>query len=158
MPVQNLVAREHSLVMRRADVAEIVDLRHRVLRKGLPREEAVFEGDELADNWHFGAFDEVDHAVCCATFHRSQWNGRAAWQLRGMATDAAYRNKGVGRAVLGFAESILLVESPIRVLWCNGRIKAIQFYESLGWKIASELFDIPTAGPHYKMVKELGVS
>jgi hypothetical protein len=30
---------------------------------------------------------------------------------------------------------------------------AIGFYQKLGWKIESEEFEIPTAGPHFKIAK-----
>ena len=42
-------------------------------------------------------------------------------------------------------------ETKIQMFWCNARLAAIPFYKKLGWKIASELFEIPTAGPHYRM-------
>jgi len=42
-----------------------------------------------------------------------------------------------------------------RLLWCNARVPAVGFYESLGWRVVSERFEIPTAGPHVKMVRRL---
>jgi GNAT superfamily N-acetyltransferase len=139
----------------RATLADIVDLRHRVLRFGLPREAAIFDGDDRATSRHFAAF-YTDRVVTCATFHENQWQGEPAWQLRGMATEEAFRSKGVGRALLAFAESALRRERPeICRLWANARVPAARFYQSLGWEIASEIFDIPTAGPHYRMTKPL---
>jgi GNAT superfamily N-acetyltransferase len=146
---------DHStLTLRRAEADELIDLRHRVLRAGLPRTDAVFPGDDLPTSRHFGAFDEAA-AVCCATFHQSEYKGEAAWRLRGMATDEKFRGRGVGREVLKFSEDTLLAEDPIRLFWCNARIAAVKFYQSQGWEIVSELFDIPTAGPHHQMVKRL---
>ena len=143
-----------TLSIRSAKAEELVDLRHRVLRVGLPREEAIFPGDDLPGSRHFGAFDE-ESAVCCATFHRSEYEGELAWRLRGMATDEGFRSQGVGREVLKYAEEALLADDPIRLLWCNARIAAVRFYQSQGWGIVSELFDIPTAGLHHRMVKRL---
>jgi GNAT superfamily N-acetyltransferase len=134
---------------------EIADLRHRILRPGLPRESAIFPGDALPTSQHFGAFDG-SNAVCCATFHLEPWQGEPAWRLRGMATDDAFRSKGVGRALLNFAEEMVINENPIRLFWCNARTPAARFYQSLDWKIVSDVFEIPTAGPHYVMVKRLG--
>ena len=37
----------------------------------------------------------------------------------------------------------------------NARIAAVPFYQSMGWKIVSELFDIPTAGMHHRMIKRM---
>ena len=139
--------------IRRATLADIADLRHRVLRVGLPRESAIFTGDDLPGTRHFAAF-YTDRAVSCASFHENPWQAEPAWQLRGMATDDAFRSKGVGRALLAFAESSLRQErSDIHRLWANARVPAVRFYQSLGWAIASEMFDIPTAGPHFRMTK-----
>jgi GNAT superfamily N-acetyltransferase len=152
---RSLIVDDRPLTIRRAVADEIVDLRHRVLRSGLPRESAIFPGDELPTSRHFGAFDGPK-AVCCATFHLEPWQGEPAWRLRGMATDDNFRGKGVGRALLNFAEEIVISENPIRLFWCNARTPAAQFYQSLDWKIVSDVFEIPTAGPHYVMVKRLG--
>ena len=40
-------------------------------------------------------------------------------------------------------------------LWCNARIAALDFYESVGFKTKGELFDIEIIGPHYYMYKEI---
>jgi GNAT superfamily N-acetyltransferase len=143
--------------LRGARADEIVDLRHAELRQGLPRNEAIFPGDELPTTRHYGAFcDGV--AVGCATLLQSQWEAEPAWQLRGMATTPAFRGKGLGRAVLSLMErEFQAAGHPDRetVLWCNARTPAVGFYEAMGWRVVSDTFEIPTAGPHVKMVKRL---
>lgn len=154
-----------AVLLRQLPVEQIVDLRHRVLRAGLPREAAMFEKDHAAGTLHFGAIAHTDGkaaagetVVSCATFHPDQWESAPAWRLRGMATESAYRGRGVGRALLGFAETVLVRASPAAtVLWCNARVPAVRFYESLGWTVMSPEFDVPTAGPHHVMVKRLDV-
>ena len=134
---------------------EIVDLRHVMLRQGLPREAAVFPADELSSSYHFGAFTPDAKNIGCATFHWSEWEGEPAWRLRGMATLTGFQKFGVGRALLGFAEETIRGESPVRLLWCDARTPAAPFYERQGWRVVSEEFFIPTAGPHFKMVKRM---
>ena len=145
---------QHRVDFRLAQPDELIDLRHRVLRQGLPRQEAIFPGDDQPSSRHFGAFTG-SRIICCATFHLEDWQNQPAWRLRGMATEEAFRSRGVGRELLACAEQVLRNAGPIRQLWCNARVPAARFYQSLGWMIASEMFDIPTAGPHYKMVKKL---
>ena len=143
------------LDLRRARVEELISLRHEVLRHGLPRDAAIFDGDDAPTSRHYGAFDNGT-AVGCATLMLNQWDGEPAWQVRGMATDERFRGRGLGAALLRMAEAELLGErSPVRVLWCNARVPAIRFYEKLGWAVRCEPFDIPTAGPHVKMTKRL---
>jgi len=146
--------------IRRAALDEILDLRHAILRAGLPREAAIFPGDELSTSRHYGAFagpGATARTVGCATFHLNQCDGAPAWQLRGMATDAEHRRQGLGRAMLAVAERDLLLDPAVpRQLWCNARVPAVKFYQALGWTVVSETFEIPTAGPHVKMVREAG--
>ena len=41
------------------------------------------------------------------------------------------------------------------MLWANCRTPAAVFYSKAGWIKVSDEFEIPTAGPHFKMVRRL---
>ena len=41
------------------------------------------------------------------------------------------------------------------LLWCNARIKAVPFYQSVGFQEIGDLFDIKDIGPHYYMYKRI---
>jgi GNAT superfamily N-acetyltransferase len=140
--------------IRQTEFTRIVDLRHAILRTGMPREAAIFAGDDAPATRHYGAFTG-ERNVGCATFHLNEFEGVSAWQLRGMATDAGLRGKGVGAALLRFGEEELLAASPERIFWCNARTPAVPFYEKQGWWTCSDEFIVETAGPHYKMVKRI---
>jgi GNAT superfamily N-acetyltransferase len=141
--------------VRRATAAEVIDLRHAVLRAGLPRESALFPGDERPDAIHVVGEAPDGRIVGCVTLHPSRWKDAPAWQLRGMATDAAVRGTGVGRAMLDVVEREVRSPSPILQLWCNARVAAAGFYQRAGWAMESEQFEIPSAGPHVRMSKRL---
>ena len=150
---------EAEVNIRRASLEEILDLRHVVLRAGLPRESAIFPGDDVPSSRHYGAFvagASQPRTVGCATFHLNQWEGAPAWQLRGMATSDDFRKRGLGRAMLEVADREFLADpSAPRQLWCNARVPAMGFYQLLGWAVVSEPFEIPTAGPHVRMVRRI---
>jgi len=142
----------------RVSVEMILDLRHRILRAGLPKDSANFPGDEIPSTWHLAVFDlplNNATAITCASFMLNSYQEQPAWQLRGMATDNAYQGKGLGGELLRCGETLIAADSNVRLFWCNARVPAIRFYEKHGWKIDSEEFAIPTAGPHRKMVKSL---
>jgi predicted GNAT family N-acyltransferase len=141
----------------RVSIDVIVDLRHRMLRAGLPREAAQIPGDDLPSTRHVAVFSSAeDNApLSCASFMLNSYNGEPAWQLRGMCTDSAHQSKGFGGKLLACAESEIVRESNVPLFWCNARVPALRFYERHGWKVDSDEFDIPTAGPHRKMVKRL---
>jgi GNAT superfamily N-acetyltransferase len=67
-----------------------------------------------------------------------------------MATAPGWQGRGVGRSLLQYAEALLAGD---RLWWCNARASAIGFYERQGWTVVSEVFDIPTAGPHRRMIR-----
>lgn len=134
---------------------EVIDLRWRVLRAGLPREAAIFPGDDAPTTLH--AVAEISGTIgCCATVMLEPHNGADAFRLRGMATDENHRGLRLGRAVLTLLETESQKLRPTRLLWCNARIGAVRFYQSQGWQVVSETpYDIPTAGLHHTMVKRL---
>lgn len=141
----------------RVKVEEILSLRHRVLREGLPLETARFDGDDEPNTWHFGVYLASEEgrsrgeAIGCASFVLNSLDGEPAWQLRGMATDAGYRGQGIGGMMLAFTEETLMREG-VRLFWCNARLGAVSFYEMHGWSCISETFEIPTVGLHRKML------
>jgi GNAT superfamily N-acetyltransferase len=141
-------------------IGEIIGLRHRVLRPGLPLKEASFDGDDKYSTWHIGTFlldkyGDRGPAVCCASFMLNSFDNQEAWQLRGMATDPAYEGRGLGTSLLTFAGVTIPSNSGIKLFWCNARLAYVDFYEKRGWRCVSDVFDIPTVGPHRKMIKNL---
>ena len=141
------------MIIRKITGADVIDLRHAVLREGLPRETAVFPGDDDPNARHYGAF-ENGRLIGCVTLHPSKWQALPAFQLRGMAVVPDLRSRGIGAAMIEFLERDLN-DNPVRQLWCNARVPAANFYRRLGWQIVSEIFEIPTAGPHVRMTKRL---
>ena len=134
---------------------EVIDLRHAVLRAGLPRETAIFSGDDAPQTVHVVALDN-DDIVGCATMIPSAWEGQKAWQLRGMAVAPQLQRSGVGGLMLKELQRIAQhAAGDVRLMWCNARTPAVPFYERHGWTIVSDEFVIQTAGPHYKMTLKL---
>jgi predicted GNAT family N-acyltransferase len=142
----------------RLSIAEIIDLRHRLLRTGMPPETAQFPGDNDASTWHMGVFysssaDTKASLVSCGSFMLNSYKEESAWQLRGMCTESGFQGQGFGGKLLECAEAAIVAKSKVSHFWCNARVPAIPFYQKHGWTIDSEEFDIPTAGPHRKLVK-----
>lgn len=143
---------ESGVEVRPAKIEEILDLRWRILRAGLPKSAARFEGDDEPTARHFAAVKD-GRVVGCLTMLQREWNDQPAWQLRGMAVDPICQKSGIGRRLLQAVEQMALTEPYSFQLWCNARSPARAFYEKNGWHVQSGEFDIPTAGPHFKMEK-----
>ena len=136
---------------------ETIPLRHAILRAGLARETAIFPGDEAPTSRHFGAFVE-GRLVGIATIHFVPLLDRPglppAYQVRGMATAEEARGQGVGSALLAACVAEAL-RAGGQFLWCNARTPAAGFYSRHGFKATGGVFEIPTAGPHYRMIRPL---
>jgi GNAT superfamily N-acetyltransferase len=77
------------------------------------------------------------------------------WRVRGMATVREARGRGAGSAVLHALVEHAIDHGATRV-WCNARTAALNLYQRAGFVIASDLFEPPHIGPHYRM--ELAVA
>jgi GNAT superfamily N-acetyltransferase len=154
-----MVRRPH-IEIRRVDVEEILDLRRRMLRAGLPPDSARFDGDQAATTLHLAAFKVAasgsaeGHPLACLSLILNSFMGEPAWQLRGMAVDRAHQRRGLGAELLAQAEETA-AEGKASLLWCNARVPAADFYEKQGWTIVSDVFENPIAGPHVKMKKRI---
>lgn len=135
--------------------AETIAVRWPILRPGFPRETAIFDGDDAPQTLHFGSF--LDGQLCgVASIYFVRLPERPtvqnAWQLRGMATLPEVRGAGAGRALLAGCEAAAH-SSGAALIWCNARVAAAEFYRKHGWDILGAEFDIPTVGPHYRMMR-----
>jgi GNAT superfamily N-acetyltransferase len=145
-----------AIIVRPARTEELIDLRHAILRAGLGRDAAYFEGDDEPSTCHFAAVEPGSGPLIgIATILRRDWLGQPAWQLRGMAVEPGSQRKGIGRILLAAIEEHVRADAATGRLWCNARTPAIGFYTTCGWLAVSEVFVIETAGPHVRMTKLL---
>lgn len=125
-------------------------LRSRILRPGQAFEANLYPSDHLGV--HFGLF-EAGRLISVVTAHpeeSARFPGSGHWRIRGMATEVECQNRGLGLKVLLH----LLAwgrQKGIPLFWCNARERAISFYERQGFRVESELFDLPNIGPHKTM-------
>ncbi|MDR0325920.1 MAG: GNAT family N-acetyltransferase [Oscillospiraceae bacterium] len=132
------------------------DIRHIVLRQGLPRESCYWDTDKLPGVFHLGGWVE-SRQTGVATFQPEPYPEEPdtpAYRLRGMAVLPEARGRGVGTLML-LAGTDRVKQMGIGLLWCDARIGAVDFYLRHGWERHGELFEIPTAGPHYRMIRAM---
>lgn len=142
------------IIIRRGNTEEIIDLRHEILRTGLPRELAHFDGDAEPATIHVVA-ELHGKIVGCATILRRPWNNEPAWQLRGMAVSRSMQGAGIGSRLLIEIERIAAAEHFSQQFWANARVPAKKFYQHHGWTVVSDEFMVEHAGPHVKITKTI---
>jgi len=132
------------------------ELRRIVLKKNQPDSEFFYPGDDDSLTFHGGLFYNNKLIACASMFKQEHpfKNLENSWRLRGMAVDFNYQRKGYGNKVLSFCiENIKLHNA--KILWCNARLEAVDFYKKYGFQIVSDLFEITNIGPHYVMEIDL---
>ncbi|WP_442844604.1 GNAT family N-acetyltransferase [Leeuwenhoekiella sp. H156] len=144
-----------SLQIRQITAAETFAVRHPVLRVGKPEESCAMPGDDAEDTLHFGLFDaeRLIGVVSLMNNSKPQFTGKQ-YQLRGMAVLAEYQGQKLGNLLVDEAEKHLQNQG-VELLWCNARIKALNFYLRKGFNIEGEPFEIENVGTHYLLFKKL---
>ncbi|MDX1936779.1 MAG: GNAT family N-acetyltransferase [Flavihumibacter sp.] len=128
---------------------QMVQLRMDILRKplGLTLTEAELEKEK--SEVLIGAFEEEKMLGCCMLIKE----GEGTVRLRQMAVLNNLQGKGIGRALMIFAENIAR-DMGYKRLTMHARKTALGFYEKLGYKVCSDEF-IEVTLPHFVMEKNL---
>lgn len=72
------------------------------------------------------------------------------WRVRGMAALPQARGRGAGTAVLGALLDHARADGA-SAAWCTARTSAQRLYERMGFKVVSDEFEVPDAGPYVVM-------
>ncbi len=132
--------------------AAIIGHRIAVLEANGAEAETAFIEDADPESIHLSASIAGVGVVGCASYLPSWWERRPAWRLRGMAVATPHRGLGIGSGLLGAMERELQAGDSSRPLaWCTARLAAVGFYERMGWRAASTIFDAGWAGPSIVM-------
>ncbi|HXO77651.1 MAG TPA: GNAT family N-acetyltransferase [Puia sp.] len=128
---------------------QMVNLRNEILRKPLGLSFDKEELDKEKDDILMGAFEDDKLLGCCLLTRMDAFTVR----LRQMAVPNNMQGKGVGRALMIFAENIAR-DLGYRKLCMHARQTAVGFYQKLGYSISGEPFEEVTI-QHYIMEKAL---
>jgi predicted GNAT family N-acyltransferase len=128
---------------------EMIRLRNEVLRKPLG---LTFNPEELEkekQNLHIAAYEDDQMLGCCMLVEEEPEMVR----LRQMAVINDLQGKGVGRALMQFAEN-LARDRGYKKITMHARKNALGFYEKMGYRKIGKEFEEITI-PHFVMEKEL---
>ena len=128
---------------------QMVNLRYNILRKPLGLNFTPEELEKEKDEVLIGAFEDDLLLGCCMLVKIDDKTMR----LRQMAVPNNLQGKGVGRALMSFAENISR-DLGYKKIMMHARKSAIGFYEKFGYRISGDEF-IEITVPHFKMEKTL---
>jgi len=128
---------------------QMVTLRNEILRRPLGLQFTPEELEKEKEEILIGAFEEEKMLGCCMLIMEAPNSVR----LRQMAVLNNLQGKGIGRALMQFAENIAR-DRGFQKITMHARKTAIGFYEKLGYRISGQEFEEVTI-PHYIMEKML---
>ncbi len=128
---------------------QMVKLRDDLLRKPLGISFTPNELESEKDNMLIAAFEEEEMLGCCMLVEEKPGTVR----LRQMAVLNDLQGKGIGRALMGFAEN-LARDRGYKMISMHARKGTVLFFEKMGYKVAGDEFMEITI-PHYIMEKKL---
>jgi ribosomal protein S18 acetylase RimI-like enzyme len=132
-----------------AEYLQMVKLRDDILRKPLGLTFTKQELEEEKDNLLIGAFEDGTILGCCMLVEEEPGIVR----MRQMAVLNALQGKGIGTALILFAEN-LARDHGYRLITMHARDNAVGFYEKMGYMVRGEEFQEVTL-PHHLMEKRL---
>ena len=128
---------------------QMVKLRDDILRKPLGLGFTPEELEKEKGNLLMGAYEDEQMLGCCMLVEEEPETVR----LRQMAVLNDLQGKGIGKALMQFAENLARDRGYKRITM-HARKNALGFYEKMGYKKIGEEFQEITI-PHYVMEKEL---
>jgi ribosomal protein S18 acetylase RimI-like enzyme len=128
---------------------QMVQLRNDILRKPLGLNFTAEELEKEKEEILIGAFEEEKMLGCCMLITMDPITVR----LRQMAVLNNQQGKGIGRALMQFAENIAR-DRGFRKITMHARKTAIGFYEKLGYEVNGDQFE-EVSIPHFIMEKVL---
>jgi ribosomal protein S18 acetylase RimI-like enzyme len=159
-----------AVIVELVEPSAVRPLRREVLRPGRPADESIFEGDDDPLAAHVAVRTVAAagtgptpgaETLAVGTIHPEPppWEPVRSdgWRIRGMATRASDRGRGLGRTVL----NALLGHAAKNgggVVWCNARVTAVGLYLRHGFVVQGEQFVVPDIGPHLQMWRTIEAS
>ena len=128
---------------------QVIKLRNDILRRPLGLTFTDEELEKEKHNLHIAAFEDEQMLGCCMLVEEAPHTVR----LRQMAVINDLQGKGIGRALMQFAEN-LARDRGYRKITMHARKNAVGFYEKMGYRKFGDEFQEITI-PHYVMEKEL---
>jgi predicted GNAT family N-acyltransferase len=132
-----------------AEYQRMIKLREEILRRPLGLSFSPDELESEKNNLHIAAYEDDQMLGCCMLVEEEPQMVR----LRQMAVMNDLQGKGIGRALMQFAEN-LARDRGYKKITMHARKNAVGFYEKMGYrKRGNEFLEITI--PHYVMEKEL---
>lgn len=126
-------------------------LRQSVMDPDKPMSQMRRPGDEYARHFGVSINETIIGVVSFYNQNQAEEQEEGNWRIRGMAIRQDLQGRGLGTKLLEYALSKI---GPVKVLWCNSREDAREFYHKFGMQEVDMLkTDDPIHPVRYRMLK-----
>ncbi|MGZ5255717.1 MAG: GNAT family N-acetyltransferase [Flavitalea sp.] len=132
------------------DYQEMVRLRHQILRQPLGLDFSPEELEKEKEEILMASFEDDEMLGCCMLTKSDE---PGTLRLRQMAVPKNLQGKGIGAALLIFAENIAR-DKGYKKIKMHARDTAVGFYERSGYQLRGDSF-LELGIPHHIMEKSL---
>ena len=138
-------------------ISEIRLVRNQVLYKNLSQSFSVYPEDLFISTLHYGVMykSKIVSVVSLIEKKCKFFPRKKAIQIRGMATLKEYQSQGFGTHLLECILKKNFIEKKYDIIWCNARIKAIEFYSNKFFTPVGDVFNINRIGQHKTLYKKI---
>tara|TARA_B100001778_G_scaffold286809_1_gene254302 strand:+ start:233 stop:691 length:459 start_codon:yes stop_codon:yes gene_type:complete len=145
------------MIIKKINAEKTFQIRHPILRKGLPLDSCKFENDENENSIHLCAIENNELIAVisalpniCPFFPKKK-----AFQIRGLAVIEKFRRRGIASALIKETEITLRNKFSIELIWLNSRTIASKLYLVNNYIPHGDPFEIKISGPHQRFYKLL---
>jgi len=131
------------------DYKQMIALRVSQLLQPIDVPASYIRSENEKNDFLIAAFEKDEMIGCCVLTPKDD----RAVQLRQMAVRSDYRGKGIGAAIIDFAEKVAR-ENNFLLVTMHARDPVIDFYKKCGYQIFDDPFFEVGIG-HHKMRKQL---
>jgi predicted GNAT family N-acyltransferase len=128
---------------------EIIDLRHKILRKPLGLELTKQELMAESHQFHFGYYKNEELVGCLVFVDK----GNLDLKMRQVAIDEEFQGLGVGSKMVAESEK-WAVENGYNKIVLHARVVAKNFYKKMSYQVVGSSF-LEVGLPHFKLFKLL---
>ncbi|MEE2695238.1 MAG: GNAT family N-acetyltransferase [Pseudomonadota bacterium] len=127
----------------------------RNLYNDLPEKLAIYPEDYTKETKHFVLYVD-DNLISALTLIKKKIkpSDPESCQIRGMGTIKEFCGRGYASILINYL-SKNLKKKKVKIIWCNSRISAINFYKKNKFEEVGLSFEIKSIGAHQKVLRYL---
>ena len=118
------------MIIKKINAEKTFQIRHPILRKGLPLDSCKFENDDDENSIHLCAIENNELIAVISALPNicPFFPEKKAFQIRGLAVIEKFRRRGIASALIKETEITLRNKFSIELIWLNSRTIASKLY------------------------------